>query len=878
MPSCFVKGCKSQWKKTAEDLSMHIFPRDAERIKTWLRILQIKEDQVEDLTARILADRKGAFRICSRHFSNRSYELRGTMTFLRRDAVPSLNLDDQDDSPEHSYAKRMRLVETASSDPSQASLQQTIKEENSQLVQQFTVQTYDALEGTTDMSAFPDAQAAEPLLIPGCEIEVVYETETTASPQNLELTEPRTYKRKPMRHTRSFGTSTHNNPEYRHKSSQFDGKKDVKNKKSWARRFPPHRSIGIQCELMVDTPSRPYSEEITILYSPERRNDSDDGMTDQSDSETCCSDEGNNRVDEPMESQDGNLPCPGLTPVYPKASYKPFVKPGGSNSLQDSMEELGLMDESFRLFNEEKTDCREESERNNANPRDLDSSAVYMAPTLSRGNYIEENKFIVFESCLDQLLFSAACKGSKECDGKIESIKKYRIGSAISVSARCTNGHNFHLWRSQPLIAGMPVGNILISAAILCSGLHFLKIDSFFRFLGVFSIGQTTHHSNQTSFLFPAINYHWQVERLKTLESVRNHPLVLAGDSQFDSRSHRARYCTYSFMEHNSKKIIDFQVEPLDSGISPVNLLKQSFQLTLDRLRSEEVDIKVLCTERHDGIRKLLRKSYGDIIHQLDVWHLARSVENELLVASRRSACGDLAGWASPAKNHLWWAARTCGRNPQLLRELWSSIIYHATDKHQWEDGELYKKCYHSNLTSAERNSREWLIPGSVSHCKLKEIVLNNKLLKDLEHHSQFCPTGEIEVFHRTASKYRSKSIHYTIDSMVARTQLAALDYNFNVHRLQPVAQRLMSCEREEDLERHSFRYSKPKTKWIAERIYEPSNQSFIKVILLDILELVAGNRQYLWSSRKPNIDQSLVLCSPDKVVPLHKKPARFPS
>ena len=44
---------------------------------------------------------------------------------------------------------------------------------------------------------------------------------------------------------------------------------------------------------------------------------------------------------------------------------------------------------------------------------------------------------------------------------------------------------------------------------------------------------------------------------------------------------------------------------------------------------------------------------------------------------------------------------------------------------------------------------------------------------------------GSLEVFHSTMTKYTPKRLHFFYESMLARTQLAVLDHNYNVGREQ---------------------------------------------------------------------------------------------
>ncbi|XP_056021462.1 uncharacterized protein LOC130054759 [Ostrea edulis] len=100
---------------------------------------------------------------------------------------------------------------------------------------------------------------------------------------------------------------------------------------------------------------------------------------------------------------------------------------------------------------QEEVDMTENDENNN--PHDI---------TVPPQNH-QSRKFVVFEECLDQLLNQCVACGHKCVTNKTV------VGSMLSVSRICVCGESF-TWKSQPLIGSMPVGNLVLSAAILISG------------------------------------------------------------------------------------------------------------------------------------------------------------------------------------------------------------------------------------------------------------------------------------------------------------------------------------------------------------------------------------------------------------------------
>jgi hypothetical protein len=81
-------------------------------------------------------------------------------------------------------------------------------------------------------------------------------------------------------------------------------------------------------------------------------------------------------------------------------------------------------------------------------------------------------------------------------------------------------------------------------------------------------------------------------------------------------------------------------------------------------------------------------------------------------------------------------------------------------------------------LTRQQIKKRKWLKPKSDAFKALQDVVTNKRLLKDLEHITKFCHTGQIEVFHSMLLKYCPKRQHFAYASMKARLMLAALDWN----------------------------------------------------------------------------------------------------
>uniref|UniRef100_A0A803K582 THAP-type domain-containing protein n=1 Tax=Xenopus tropicalis TaxID=8364 RepID=A0A803K582_XENTR len=456
---------------------------------------------------------------------------------------------------------------------------------------------------------------------------------------------------------------------------------------------------------------------------------------------------------------------------------------------------------------------------------------------------VRERKFIVFEHCLDILFHLVRCQYQIEncCDAPVVEIKKKIDGSQLSVKLTCPNGHQALFWRSQPVIKSTSAGNVLMAASVLLSGSSFRKVHEMYSILGVSTISHTTFYNYQRAYLFPSIDYHWQQETNNIRKEIGNNEVVIAGDGQFDSPGHSAKYCIYSLMDVLSKKIISYTIEQLGPGKNSYNLEKESFQSCLDGLLADNVNVKIVATDRHSVIRNVMSTKYENIDHQFDVWHLCKSLNKKLMAASKKKNCGDISKWISSITNHLWWCSQTCDQNVEVLLSKWKSLMFHISNVHTFPKLEHYKKCIHPKISRKEVRKAPWIKPGDPAHATLASIVNSKYLLKDMHHIEKFCHTGDLENFHSKVLKYRLKRIAFKIDAMHARTVLAILSHNRNVNRPQAT----VKCAKKSTLpvgsKRYKFVFPKHKKNWVTRAIYEEVVDDHLLDIAGDSLKILSG-------------------------------------
>ncbi|KAM5164698.1 uncharacterized protein ACMZJ9_007134 [Mantella aurantiaca] len=844
MPSCMVKTCTFSWREKDQDVTLHVFPRNPEMIAKWLRKIHYEEHTIEELTNKILGSKTGGYRICSRHFTESDYEQRGPNRFLKKNAIPTPYLFKEQQRPaspslDHSYVKRLRLEideETSSSISADVSTEKNI------------IPTVGS-SSISDILFFDigETEHAE------CEIETTGDRSRTISDKFQPLMPP-LKRRYSSRSTRTVGTFMEPVYTKKHKATQFEKRFGASNKKIQVCCRKDSNSVGIQCNL-GELPALQilhFKQESAVGYHT--------GMKLQSDSWLSSSLE--NRT---LESQSAlyEQTAVGIAPQVPELSHFHTFPKQEANITgpllmdyepEDSIEPLPL-DERFRPSLKEEdhyTNAMAEDEDLFMDPNNPDSSFVLLQDVTDKTDYAIEKKFLVFQSCLDELLWNSKCRAVSGCSGTIVKLHKYVVGSALVVNGFCSNDHKHRLWASQPFFERMPVGNLLLSAAIVCSGSNYQKMTMFFDSLSMPGISKTAHYQFQQNIIFPTINYHWQQERQSVIKSLGNKAVALVGDSVFGSLEFSGKYCTYTLMDVESEKIVDFEVEQFQPGVSLVAIENKASKIALERLLADDMNIKVMATDRHE-MKKTLQQNDQSIKQEFDVWHFAKSVGSKLLIASKSRHMRQLANWVPLAKKHLWWCFMTCHQNPELLKEKWLSIIYHSANVHQWLDNSMYHSCQHPPISAEEEKKYDWLTLGSAAHQKLKEIVQNPELLRNLQHMSHFSHVNSLEIYNIMSLKYHSKG-HFCLDALVAQSQLAALDHNKNTKCLQALVTKLTHIEKV-GTSRYRYSYNKMKKDWLVSNVY---TQKFIKDILSDSLSFAAGKKHFKWQERPSRVLQNI--------------------
>ena len=185
-------------------------------------------------------------------------------------------------------------------------------------------------------------------------------------------------------------------------------------------------------------------------------------------------------------------------------------------------------------------------------------------------NEAKEPKYIVFESCLDQLLKQCVICGSGTC------VEKKVLGTCLICTIKCLSCGNITDWRSQPWSGNLPVGNLLLSAGIMFSGGNAAKFLRVLDFISVRNICVSTYNKIQSAYLTPTILEVWQNHQEAMITSIQGQErdLRLAGDMRCCSPGHTAKYGSYTMIDLEVGMVLDIQLVQVMYNFNPYNILK----------------------------------------------------------------------------------------------------------------------------------------------------------------------------------------------------------------------------------------------------------------------------------------------------------------
>ncbi|KAG0427363.1 hypothetical protein HPB47_025583 [Ixodes persulcatus] len=268
------------------------------------------------------------------------------------------------------------------------------------------------------------------------------------------------------------------------------------------------------------------------------------------------------------------------------------------------------------LYCPEKDDCDMDDDETNASTQPVEADRIF------------EAKFLVFESCLRELLDRCLFCGAPHCKIELDF-----VGTMVRAAVTCPASHT-RTWRSQTVFHRRPMGNISVCAATLFTGSSPTKVLRLFSLMGMQSLQKTSFFKIQRCYLVPAVTEVWLSEQATLLDKLRGRKLCLAGDGRADTPGHSADFGTYTLLETTANRVIHTELVKSTEVSSSNRMEAEGLQRCLNYLRTQEMSVDILVTDRHSEGKASLRDHYPEIKYRFDVWHVAKE--------QTAAACGPL--------------------------------------------------------------------------------------------------------------------------------------------------------------------------------------------------------------------------------------------
>ncbi|KAK3085827.1 hypothetical protein FSP39_009247 [Pinctada imbricata] len=374
----------------------------------------------------------------------------------------------------------------------------------------------------------------------------------------------------------------------------------------------------------------------------------------------------------------------------------------------------------------------------------------------------------------------------KGCSSQV-AITSEEKASALYLKWTCSSGHILHKWCSQPMLNNrMHAGDLLLSSSILLSGNNFKKAEMMFKFMNMPIVSPSSFYKMQRTYLVPSIDEYWLEQQKIVLDEFRNKDIVVLGDGRMDSPGHSAQFCSYTFMENDTKKILCIiTMDKRLTGRKSTNLEKACFLEGMKYLRDEGIRVVEVVTDAHVQISALMKREFPNIKHSFDVWHGTKNLGKKIMAQGQERSKSQLLTWSKDIVNHFWYCAEKALTTEEFLG-MWYGVLHHVVDEHEWVlpyCSAISNRCHHGDLIRDANEVKEWLKKGSAPHEALRHIVMDKRLVNQVHHYINFRSTAELENFQNLILMYASKRNSFRPPVYRVRNRLAGLDYNAHVDR-----------------------------------------------------------------------------------------------
>lgn len=513
---------------------LHPFPKNILLIKDWLRLAGMQEENLEIVSLEILGDRRSdKFRMCSAHFTQDSYVLKGSKRVLKADAKPSTfpeisSLDFAHPPMMHKIAQRARIGKSAAipaddrpvkakckckchAGPKSKLVDSSTQTEESDSLILASVDPYRRLTNhhvdvdlgysQASYQEHPTAERATAIKVP-------------PSPKRIPI------KKWEVTDFPILGEKKHNE----NVSLNSEATRSCKGEDLITSEEPSYEIVTVEDWEATDweateiqTKQENFQNGNGFLHLGEM--DSENGRNTEiaPSFHTVSNQKRGDPVTEGKKEFIGNgswpLEKPSHATVVPSFGKSPFTKKEGEKDKvkkQDPPTSSLIESSAGDLSNATKAKRRKNGQEANLsdplNPSsDEENTGPSTSPLSLEEKYAKEKKYLVFESCLDVLLLNMRCQ-QEDCSENIQRYDKHTVGSLLVVFATCRRGHRCKLWESQPRVNGVGAGNVLLATILVLTGSSFTKIKGLCDIIALQIFSESSFHRYEDTFIFPSID------------------------------------------------------------------------------------------------------------------------------------------------------------------------------------------------------------------------------------------------------------------------------------------------------------------------------------------------------------------------------------
>ena len=179
-----------------------------------------------------------------------------------------------------------------------------------------------------------------------------------------------------------------------------------------------------------------------------------------------------------------------------------------------------------------------------------------------------------------------------------------------------------------------------------------------------------------------------------------------------------------------------------------------------------------------------------------------------------------------------------------------------------------FKSTFIPHLTKKQVKAKERLSPKSEAFEALQYIVLDKKVLEDLSCLTKFCITGVLEIYHSLYNKWAPKRQPFSYLGMLARSQLAIMDFNEESN--------LEQATTEKGEKRYNVQFSKITKSWSSKPIKKEKDRSYLHRMVKETVECVK-KKQRPEKPLVPDLPKNIAsIPKPDKTVAIENQRSRF--